>query len=238
MRIPWLPLSLLPLAMAAIAAAARADDLTLYRCLDAKGRQTLRDSPCQPNEKQQTRQMIRPRDPPRAPVVRTPPPPPPPPMRETVRYMTLAAPRPLYECQAPDGGRYTSESPQGRARWQPLWIGLPVTPGSPGWPPMPVTESGAASIHYRDRHTSVRIDSGRRLIGAPIHGGHAYPVNAGTWVYDTCTPLPQAEVCARLSERQSEIRRRYFQAMPSERATLDRESAGIDTRLATECPPR
>ena len=229
------------MAMASIAHDARADDLTIYRCVDGKGKLTLRDSPCLRGEKQQTREMIRPRDAPPERIVRSATTPTSPPARtETIRYVTVAAPRPLYECAAPDGTRYTSESPQGQPRWQPLWAAMPMTPGYsppgyPGYPPVTIA-GGGASASYQGRHGSARIEMGRQVIGAPAYTGYAYPVAmGGTWVYDACTPLSPAEICARLTDRQWEICRRYVHAMPSERAEMDRESATLDARLANEC---
>lgn len=62
-----------------------------------------------------------------------------------------------------------------------------------------------------------------------------WPVPAGTWVRDACRALPRAEACARLRDRRAEIERRFFNAMPSERARLDVEERGIDARLDAEC---
>src|SRR5690606_36062083 len=56
------------------------------------------------------------------------------------------------------------------------------------------------------------------------------------WVQDPCERLPQEEVCAHLSDRRYEILRVYHAAMPSEREALDAEQAGIDARLARDCP--
>ena len=50
---------------AAWAQAKPADTVTVYRCTDAGGRQSLRDSPCPKGQKQQTREMVRPKDAPK-----------------------------------------------------------------------------------------------------------------------------------------------------------------------------
>ena len=93
--------------------------VTVYRCTDAAGRQTLRDTPCPAGQAQQARDMLRPKDaPPRA----TPPLPPPvaqPAPPPVVVYRS--PPQPLYECVTPDGDRYTSETGEGNPRWVPLW---------------------------------------------------------------------------------------------------------------------
>ena len=217
---------------------ARAAEVTIYRCTDAKGKQTLRDSPCKRGEKQQTQSMLRPRDAKPAAVTRAP-------TRraatgETVRYVMQPAPRTLYQCVTPDGASYTSESPQGQARWQPAWVG--VAPGYryPGPYPYPGYRGGyGGELRYRDRHAGVRIGGGREYIaGAPVLNP-GYPVapvyGGGSWVGDACEPLTQAESCEVMSDRRYAIQRRYVQAMASERTLLDRESANLDARLRQEC---
>lgn len=217
---------------------ARAAEVTIYRCTDAQGNKTLRDSPCKRGEKQQTQSMLRPRDAKPAAVTRAP-------TRtaatgETVRYVMQPAPRTLYQCVTPDGASYTSESPQGQARWQPAWVG--VAPGYryPGPYPYPGYRGGyGGELRYRDRHAGVRIGGGREYIaGAPVlnPGYPVAPVYAGvSWVEDACEPLTQAESCEVMSDRRYAIQRRYVQAMASERTLLDRESANLDARLRQEC---
>ena len=231
-----LSLTLLVLALCAgFAAHAAAEDVTIYRCTDAKGKLTLRDSPCKRGEKQQTQTMLRPRDARPAPVIRNagtrnaaP--------AETVRYVVQASPRTLYACVAPDGREYTSESPEGNPRWVPLWtVDAPYYGGHPAYPPTVGRYGG--EFRYRDRYTSVRIGGGRETIGAPVTGYPviAAPVAGGTWVRDACEPMTASESCAVMSDRRYAISRRYAQAMPSERSQLDRESATLDSRLRQEC---
>jgi len=227
-----LPLLLMPLTLPARAA----DEVIIYRCVSPKGALTLRDSPCLAGEQQQTRAMQRPRAP--APA-NTPAPaaapsePPaaaaPAPVRSTtVIYRT--PPRPMYECVTDEGERYTSDTGEGQPRWVPFWtVGYPhyphwrqgqhspgsrppvVPPGQPPPPPPPGPPSRPG------------------LIAVPV---------GGTWVRDVCHPLPQAEVCARLSDRRYEILRRYHSAMQSERRELDLEQRGIDARIANDCGTR
>lgn len=230
------PLTLLVLALCAgFGARAEAGDVTIYRCTDAKGKLTLRDSPCKRGEKQQTQTMLRPQDARPAPVIRGIAPRSAPPT-ETVRYVVQAAPRTLYACIAPDGRRYNSESPEGNPRWVPLWtMDAPYYGGYPAYPP--VTGRVGGELRYRDRHTSVRIGGGRETIGAPVTGYPLtpMPVAGGSWVRDACEPMTASESCAVMSDRRYEISRRYAQAMPSERSQLDRESATLDSRLRQEC---
>ena len=219
------------LLMSAFAVTAKAaDEVTIYRCTDGSGRLTLRDTPCGKDQKQQTRNMLRPKD---APVVRTPPPPrlrddytaPPP------RVVVVRPPRPLYECIPPDGEPYTSDSGEGRPRWVPLW-----TLGYPGavFPSSGMASSTGLSI----THGSVRIDGRQTVLYPPVYGPPMYGTGgygAGTWVRDDCHALPQDEVCARMVDRRDAIRRRFFNAMPSERDVLRVEERGINARLDNDC---
>ncbi len=208
--------------LAAGSAAAANDNVTIYRCVDAKGKLTLRDSPCaKGQQEQQKRSMVRPRDPPASKrAISTTRRAAPPAQRED-RYIVVNAPRPLYACTRPDGTGYVSDNADGNRRWVPLWtLGYPV---------------------YRER-----LALGDR-IGAPPPGadagmrpervgrGYGAFYGGGTWVQDACHPLPQDEVCAQLSDRRSELRRRFFNAMPSERETLGVEERGLNARLRADC---
>ena len=97
---------LLPVAASAAPQATGTDPgggVTIYRCTDAKGRLSLRDSPCLPGERQDVRTMLRPKDAPPRPVVAMPP-------RDDTRTpasspsppgVFLQTPRPLYVCGTP-----------------------------------------------------------------------------------------------------------------------------------------
>ena len=187
--------------------------VTIYRCSDAAGRLVaLRDSPCRDGERQQTLQMQRPLDPPPRPATAPAPAPASERPVQEIRIVTVPAPQPMYECTAPDGQVYTSDSEQGNRRWVPLWsVGRPLGPWTrpphrpPAWPQPP-----------------------RPPVVVAIPGG--------SWVHDPCVRLPQQDVCRRLSDRRFEILRIYHAAMPSGRAELDREQARIDARMANDCP--
>ena len=188
----------IPRAAAAQAVAGAAAQVTVYRCVDATGRVSLRDTPCAKGERQEARDMIRPKDaPPAVPARRSShddgtdaaaasPAPAPAPRIVIVREPATA---PMYECTTPDNTTYTSDSPEGNPRWVPMW--------TLGW-----------------------------------------PVRAGTWVRDACRPMPQAETCARLRDGRDELERRFFNAMPSERARLEREERALDARLDADCGGR
>ncbi len=220
----------LPVAAAPLQATARAKQdasVTVYRCVDARGKLALRDRPCPDGQKQTTREMQRIVDPPRparttpAPIAAPAAPPPAP------QYIVLNTPRPLYACTTPDGSTYTSETPEGNPRWVPLWtLDYPVLAQGEVYRP------GGARVRYGDGRVDVRARTGsieRRIV--PTLAGYG----AGTWVRDTCAALPQQETCDRLRDRRDEVRRRAFNAQPSERARLDLEERGINARLSADC---
>ena len=228
--LPLLPL----LALAWPLAAPAQSTVTVYRCTDASGRQSLRDTPCPKGQAQQARNMLRPRD---APSVVRPPPPAPVAPPAPAQVVLLAPPLPMYECVTPEGARYTSENGSGNPRWVPFWtLGYPaygpgrVDAGRGGFRPAP---SGNASIGAPQQ--SLPMPSGPPPRGTRHPGGWATASGGGTWVSDRCTLLPPAETCARLRDRRDAIRTRAFNAMPSERELLNREQRGILARLANDC---
>ena len=145
----------------------------------------------------------------------------------STRVVVINAPRPLYECVTPDGQRYTSETPEGNPRWVPLWtLDYPVLAETQ------MVTPGVGRLRYSDGRVEGRYRSGgvQRVVTPTIA---AY--GAGTWIRDACQALPQQEVCARLVDRRAELRRRFFNAQPSERERLDREERGINARLQSDC---
>lgn len=220
-------------------ATAAAQEVVIYRCVGKQGQLTLRDSPCAPGETQQTRSMQRPRDPAPGtapPVAVSPASVSPPPSAITERVVYRNPPRPMYECVTPEGERYTSDDGEGRPRWVPNWAGAypyPVWPHPHGGGisgNIPIGNGGNISFQSGN---PTPLPPTPRPPGHPP-GGVILPA-VGVWVRDECHALPQAEVCARLSDRRYEILRRYGSAMPSERRTLDLEQRGIDARLASDC---
>ncbi|KAF1712696.1 hypothetical protein CSC70_03095 [Pseudoxanthomonas kalamensis DSM 18571] len=127
---------LLFLLLSATALPLHADEVVIYRCTDASGHTSLRDSPCLAGETQEIRSMQRPKDPPPALAVPAAPADavePPSPPRE-VQVVYRAPPRPMYECVTPEGDRYDSDDGEGNPRWVPLWtLGYPPVqrPGGP-----------------------------------------------------------------------------------------------------------
>ena len=201
-------------------------EIRIYRCTDAAGKQTLRDTPCPKGQQQHVREMLRPKDAPArsastprpaaAPANRE---------REPTRFVVLAPPRAMYECADPDGKRYTSDNGEGNPRWVPLWaLGYPVV--------RPRTSLGSNI----GGTSNPRPGSGPRPLMRDIN----WPVasGGGQWIQDDCAMLPPAETCARLRDRRSEIRTRFFNAMPSEREVLRLEERGINARLDNDCGAR
>lgn len=250
------------LALALACSAASAAEVVIYRCTDAQGRLTLRDSPCRAGDRQQVRSMLRPTDPPPRPAA-APAPAAPAPAQERMRIVVVSPPRPLYECVTPEGERYTSENDSGRPRWVPVWtVGVaPLSGGHPGG--VQYRQHGdlhgriEGRVDGRGRYTlragssahgplepplrpplHPPLDPGRRPVHhPPPHGPPlaAVAVPAGTWVRDACHPLPQAEVCARLRDERYALDRRYHSALQGERVRITTEQRGIDARLASDC---
>ena len=143
----------------------------------------------------------------------------------TPRYVVVTPPQPLYECITPDGERYTSDTSEGHARWEPSWMF--------GYPALPPRSGYNADFGYRGGNVSgtVRIgdsDRFRRPVLVPA-------IPYGQYLYDECNRLPQADVCDRLRDERFEMNRRWNIAQPSERAEIDRDTRRIDARLANDC---
>jgi hypothetical protein len=224
-----------------------ADEVTIYRCTDARGQVALRDTPCAKGQHQQTIDMIRPRDPPPRPAPVTAPPKPTPaaPAQPTTVVVFRNPPQPVYECVTPDGERYTSDTPAGNPRWVPLWtLGYPVGPGighgghhggHPGIPPVrPARQTGAGLMFGNVGRPAPNPPASPGIPARPPMGGGIVPI-LGSWINDQCERLPQEEVCTRLSDRRWELDRRYNSAMQSERKRIDAEQRNIDARLASDC---
>jgi hypothetical protein len=217
------PLFFALLVPALMAGSVRAADVVIYRCVDAKGKLALRDTPCAKGEKQETRTMQRPQDAPPRPapapaVVRDEPP-------QPQRVVTVYPARAMYECTTPDGDRYTSDSSAGNPRWVPLW-----TLDYPVYRAHPRTQAG---VDFRIAGPHVDITGGSHIQSGSGLSPAAY--GAGTWIRDACYALPPAEACDRLVDRRDEIRRRFFNAQPSERDVLRLEERGINARLSNDC---
>jgi hypothetical protein len=248
-------------ALVPLAAAAQAPrtsppgDVTIYRCVGADGQVVIGNLPCVQGEQQEVRTMVRPVDgpsPPAAPTV-----PRAAPAAAPVHIVSSMPAAPVYECARPDGSRYQSDDRIGEPRWVPHWsTGYPVGFGAGGHGrPGTRGDYGArgATVAARDGGLSVPLrsdisipadpprppaDIGRPPHRPPGHGGHpGYGVAyaAGSWEYDRCEPLPQAESCARLRDRRDALRTRFFNAQQVERDTLRVEERGLNARIDSDC---
>lgn len=219
MRLLALPLLLL---IAASPRAEAADPVTVYRCTDGAGNVSLRDTPCPKGQREQSKDMQRPVDPKPIPVVRVAPAPVQPTMIAGTRVVYVEAPRALYQCTTPDGDRYTSENADGNPRWVPLWtVGYPAI-----WPRNPLGD---------------RVGAPRPQPPSDGPGPPDYPPMVGlthapgTWVRDHCVQLPEAQACEQLRERQRELRKEWFNAMPTRRAEVAEEERVLGERVARTC---
>lgn len=214
-----LAVCLLLFAGSARAQAKPAATVTVYRCTDAAGKVSLQDAPCAKGQAQQAREMLRPVDgPPRA--ATAPPVTAAPDRSPDTRTVYLAPPRPLYECTTPEGRRYTSDDGRGNPRWVPLWtLGYPVV--------RPRSVLGD-NIGHPDRV----MRPPQRDINWPVATG------GGSWIRDDCVMLPPRESCARLRDRRSELRTRFFNAQEKERDVLREEERALNARLDNDCGGR
>ncbi len=225
------------LSAAAVADAQSGGEVRIYRCTDATGKQALRDTPCPKGQKQQTRDMLRPKDAPKTVRPTTPAPAPAPPAAQAP-VVYLAPPQPMYECTTADGERYTSGNGDGNPRWVPYWT------YDWGYGSYPRPDAGRGSFRPAPSMSASIGKPQQRLPmpsgTAPSHHSAPWPVasGGGTWVRDDCALLPPRETCSRLRDRRAQIRSRFFNAMPSERDVLRTEERTINARLDDDCGGR
>ncbi|MBP6748706.1 MAG: hypothetical protein KA144_03620 [Xanthomonadaceae bacterium] len=202
----------------------------IYRCTDAQGRLSLRDSPCLKGERQDVRQMTRPKDasPSSRPTRANP--------TALASQMTAAAPQvlilrtpqPVYECAGPERQRYLSDTPEGKLRWVPNPVTIVPTP-------MPLYDPSYGFVNVNQNGLYAGYGNGSGHPQGPTHPHRPYIIDNGAWVRDTCYALPQAEACGRLREERGTLGRRRFNAQQTERIEIDGEERRIDARLAQEC---
>lgn len=255
-----LPLAVGVSALAAVAAAQDAGDVTIYRCTGADGQVVIGNVPCTGDAGQQVRNMVRPVDGASRPhVVEAPAPAPVPP--PVAQYVVQSPPQALYECVRDDGSTYESDTGIGEERWIPVWSGggWPVGgyvhgggPHRPGRPEPgrrgdigargPTTAAGSGLSAPPVSRISIPADPPRPDPGAasgprprPPRGGHHPGVVGGYVERDPCHVLPPAETCARLRDRRDDLRRRFFNAQQVERDTLRVEERGLNARIDSDC---
>jgi hypothetical protein len=194
------------------AGAARADDVTIYRCVDAAGKVALQDRPCPKDVHQDVRQMIRPVDaPPRAEPINVVAPPP---RAIEVHVVHDRDPQPAYRCTTPDGDTYISRTGIPQGHYVPLWTfgfghGNGFMNGG-GRPPQPMPQHGTFQ-----------------------GGSFGFPVM--TYVEDTCVRMPQDEVCDSLHARNEQLGTLIFNGQPSDRERYERERKGLQEQMQSDC---
>lgn len=100
---------------------AKSDNVRIYRCVDAKGKISLQDSPCAKSSQQETRDLLRPKDGPpvtkqAAPVKNVEPAP------ESYDMPPLIPPPVLFQCTNYEGKVRDSEIYDTNPRCEPLWV--------------------------------------------------------------------------------------------------------------------
>lgn len=203
------------LATCAMACSARAEDVIIYRCVDAGGKVALQDRPCPKDMHQDVRQMLRPQDPPPRPepiAVARPAVPP------TVEVHVYRDPRPLYECTTPDGDTYLNQSGIPRARYVPLWT----------------TGIGMSAAVQGGMRTQTMPGSGQFRRGGPVQTT-SIAFGPAVYVEDTCMRLPQEAVCERMHARDDTLETLIFNAQPSDRERYDREQKGLRAQMRNDC---
>jgi hypothetical protein len=117
-----------PAAKPGKAATVTTTTVIVHRCTDARGQVTLQDDPCPAGSQDSSREMLRPKDPPKAgkSAAAAPPPlydplmaEPPPPLRE------LIPPPPMYRCTSYDGIERYSEQYDPNPRCEPYVLYYP-----------------------------------------------------------------------------------------------------------------
>ena len=191
---------------------ARADEVTIYRCVDATGRVALQDRPCPKDVHQDVRQMIRPVDaPPRAEPVRAYARPAP--RAVEVHVVHDRDPEPAYRCTTPDGDTYISRTGIPRGRYVPLWtLGFAHGNGfmnGGGAPSFSMSQPGGQQFQR----------------GLPIM----------TYVEDSCVRMPQDEVCDSLRARNDQLGTLIFNGQPSDRERYERERKGLVEQMHSDC---
>lgn len=224
---------------------ATAKQVTIYRCTAGDGALTVRNTPCERGERQQTVEMQRPKDPPPTKTKAPTPPSAPAPALQTTRVIVVERPATVYECTTAEGDTYTSTSATGNPRWMPLWtLGYYALPPDsyPQRPPLdlPVRPAGSPDRLGNEvvfdgigRSSPPPPGDPERAPELPPAVGLAY--TPGTWIRDVCQPLPPAEVCQRLRDRHWELGRRYNSALQGEREQINAEQRRIDAQLDQQC---
>ena len=190
---------------------------TVYKCTDAHGHVTYRDTPCAAGHRQQVMHFANapptPASPPPTAVAQPPPPAPPP---APTQRVTRAPPPVLYRCmRATDGSTYLSRSGRTRSYLAPLamlgGISRPL-----------------AEVYGSLQGKGVGM-SAPELMPDPTPGmiGGYY-----VRVHDVCRRLPPRAACAALRKQYEDNEEAIRKAFESDRAPLRKRRQQLRTQLA------
>jgi hypothetical protein len=206
-------------ALAAMATA-RADEVTVYRCVAPAGAIAFQDHPCPKDSLQQVRQMMRPRHaPPRPEPIAVSQPVQRPPQPRAPRD-----PQPLYQCTTPNGDSYVSQSGTPQGSYAPLWTMGYGDYSASGRP----AGNGA-------RGRSQRTNGPRQFRGGATGQAGLDPYGPVTYVQDTCVRMQQRDVCQSLRDRDSALGTQIFNAQPDDREVYEREQKSVENQLQNDC---
>jgi len=205
------------LALIVLVAAAPAEAVTVYKCVDAKGAVSFQDRPCAANTRQQTIAMPDPPPPPPAPVA--------PPAQEPVAAdADVEPPQPLpahpppqfYLCTRYDGTRYISDTGEGGSALVPLGVlGVPGRSLSDAYSPQNSIGVSAPGLRQIP-HVPMR--------NAPFGG-------MSTWVDDDCHDAAPREACDYLRNALNDVRYKLTKAFSDTTPELKRQEADILERM-------
>ncbi len=195
----------------------------VYRCVDPAGAVSLQDRPCPPSHTASRREVVRELDAPplAAKLQARDGSPAAPESRESPPEPIRPEPPPLWRCVDFDGSERESEDGRPRGRYVPLW----VVGRDPGAPAQLFGRVGAAPAR-----PAMTPGGGPPTTYSPR--GNAQPT---VYVEERCYLLSPAARCARLQEERAAIERRRFNAQPTERAELGKDSDALRATLAESC---
>jgi hypothetical protein len=202
---------------------AAAQQITVYRCVDADGRVALQDQPCPPGREAARRTVAAEADsaplPPPPPVAGESPPASSPPMPVDAPMPT--PPPELWRCVDFEGKQRFTAQPEPNGRYVPLWV-------------VQGNEAGPRGLAGRAGRPAPR--AGGSGPGGP--GAATVPGALGPMVYveDQCFLLPPEQACRRYRDQRAEIERKRPSRSGEERRQMEAESARLLGILRDACP--
>lgn len=201
---------------------ATAQQITVYRCVDADGRVSLQDQPCPPGREDARRSVAAEAD--SAPPVPAPPAADEPPPAAAPPLPSAPSPRApppaLWLCVDIEGKQRFTAQPEPNGRYVPLWV-------------VQGNEFGPRGLAGRAGRPAPR--AGGSGPGGP--GATTVPGALGPMVYveDRCFRLPPDEACRRYRDQRDEIERKRPSRSGDERRQMEAESARLLGILREAC---